>query len=246
MRLKLIACEMLSREICAAVSRSVNRIDVVFLPKGLHDIGQQGMYSRLREILDAVDESQYDAILLGYGLCSNGIVGLAARRIPLVIPRAHDCITLFLGDKDRYYDYFMQNPGTYFLTAGWIERGKDLLQLSADSIQRRSGMTQSFDELAVEYGEDNAQYLQQRLSDPTRNYSRLTYIQMGIEPDDRFERQARHMADESGWKFEKIAGDMSLLRHMVDGLWDDQHFLVVPPGRRIEACYDERIVHWTS
>ena len=153
---------------------------------------------------------------------------------------------MFLGDKDRYYNYFLQNPGVYFLTADWIERGKDLTQLGEDSIQRRSGMTCSFEELAVEYGEDNALYLQEQLGNPTRNYSRLTFIQMGIEPDDRFERQARHMADEKGWKYEKVAGDMSLLRRLVDGLWDDRRFLVVPPGHRVEACHDEQIIRWTS
>ncbi len=43
MRLKLIACEIFYRELCAAVARSVNQVDVEFLPKGLHDIGQAGM-----------------------------------------------------------------------------------------------------------------------------------------------------------------------------------------------------------
>ena len=78
MRLKLIACEILYRELCAAVARSPNCVDVEFLPKGLHDIGQEGMSSRLEEVLYGVDESQYDAVLFGYGLCSNGLVGLTA------------------------------------------------------------------------------------------------------------------------------------------------------------------------
>ena len=88
------------------MARSPNRIDVEFLPKGLHDIGQAGMSARLAEVLAAVDESKYDALLLGYALCSNGVVGLGARSIPLVIPRGHDCITFFFGSKERYLDYF--------------------------------------------------------------------------------------------------------------------------------------------
>ncbi len=126
MRLKLIACEIFYRELCAAIARSTNQIDVEFLPKGLHDIGQAGMSARLKEVLAAVDESGYEAVLLGYALCSNGLVGLAARTIPLVAARAHDCITLFLGGKERYLDYFLKNPGAYFKTSGWIERGEDL------------------------------------------------------------------------------------------------------------------------
>ena len=99
MNLKLLACEILYRETCAAVAQSRNRVDIEFLPKGLHDMGQEGMNRRLQEELAAIDQSQYDAILFGYGLCSNGLVGLTAMSIPLIVPRAHDCVTLFLGSS---------------------------------------------------------------------------------------------------------------------------------------------------
>jgi hypothetical protein len=242
LHLKLIACEIFCREFCAAVARSVNQVDVEFLPKGLHDVGQAGMSARLGETLAAVDESKYEAVLLGYGLCSNGVAGLAARGVPLVIPRAHDCITLFLGSKERYLDYFQSHPGVYFKTSGWIERGEGLNQLGQDSIPRQAGMAQTYEELVVKYGEDNARYLHEQLGDMTRNYSGLTFVAMGIEPDDRFERQAREEAAERGWKFERIAGDMGLIQQLLDGPWDGDRFLVVPPGRRVTASFDEKII----
>jgi hypothetical protein len=242
LHLKLIACEILYRELCAAVARSVNQVDVEFVPKGLHDIGQAGMSARLGEILSAVDESKYEAILLGYGLCSNGLLGLAARTIPLVIPRAHDCITLFLGNKERYLDYFQSHPGVYFKTSGWIERGEGLNQYHQDSIQHLSGMTQTYDELVAKYGEDNARFLYDQLCNMTRNYSGIAFIEMGIEPDDRFERRAQEEAAERGWKFEKLSGDMTLVQQLVDGPWDADRFLVVPPGSRVAASYDEKII----
>ncbi|MDZ7619481.1 MAG: DUF1638 domain-containing protein, partial [Patescibacteria group bacterium] len=117
-RLKLIACEILYREFCAAVARSTHRVDLEFLPKGLHDMGAAGMNERISARLAEVDESVYDAVLLGYALCSNGLVGLTARTVPLVVPRAHDCITLFLGSKERYLEYFRAHPGVYFKTSG--------------------------------------------------------------------------------------------------------------------------------
>ena len=243
MHLKLIACEIFYRELCAAVARSVNQVDIEFLPKGLHDIGQAGMSARLGEALAAVDESKYEAVLLGYGLCSNGLVGLAAGRIPLVVPRAHDCITLFLGNKQRYLDYFQTHPGVYFKTSGWIERGEGLSQYHQDSIQRLAGMAQTYEDLVAKYGEDNAAFLYEQLGNMTRNYNGLTFIEMGIEPDDRFERQAREEAAERGWKFEKLSGDMTLIQQLVDGPWDSDRFLVVPPGSRVAASFDEGIIN---
>ena len=97
-------------------------------------------------VLEAVKAEQYDAILMGYALCSNGLVGLKADNVPLVLPRAHDCITLFLGNKEKYLDYFQSNPGVYFKTSGWIERGEQLEQLGPESIQSQSGMNQSYAE----------------------------------------------------------------------------------------------------
>jgi len=241
-RLKLIACEICYRECCAAVARSVNKIDVEFLPKGLHDIGQAGMSARLAETLAAVDETNYDAVLFGYALCSNGLVGLTARTIPLVIPRAHDCITLFLGSKERYIEYFRSHPGVYFTTTGWMERGEGLTQYVEDSITHQTGMSMTYEELVAKYGEDNAKFLHDQLCNMTRNYSGLTFIAMGIEPDDRFERQAREEAAERGWKFERVAGDMTLVQQLVDGPWTDDRFLVVPPGHRVAASFDDGII----
>ena len=78
----------------------------------------------------------------------------------------------------------------------------------------------------------------------TRNYGQVTFIEMGIEPDDRFERRAESDAAGLGWKYEKLQGDMSLIQSLLDGPWDDERFLTVPPGRRIAPSYDERIIRW--
>jgi hypothetical protein len=159
-----------------------------------------------------------------------------------VIPRAHDCITLFLGSKERYLEYFHAHTGVYFKTSGWIERGEGLTQYHQDSIQNQAGMTQSYDELVAKYGEDNAKFLYEQLCDMTRNYSGIAYIEMGIEPDDRFERRARDEAAERGWKFEKLSGDMALIQQLVDGPWDADRFLVVPPGNRVASSFDDGVI----
>jgi hypothetical protein len=230
---------------CAAAAHSRNQVDVEFLPKGLHDIGSDGMRDRLQAVLDRVDAARYEAVLFGYGLCNNGLVGLQARAIPLVFPRAHDCITMFLGDKQRYLEYFYQNPGVYFMTTGWVERN-ETGEFRQASVQHKSGMDLSFEELVAKYGEDNARFLYeqlgQQLREQPRNYRQMTFIEMGIEPDDRFEQRTREEAAKRGWAFEKIQGDLSLVKRLVDGPWDADDFLVVPAGGRVVATYDDLII----
>ena len=242
MRLKLISCEIFLREFCAAVSRSPHTIDVEFLPKGLHDIGCAEMLARLQAAVDRVESGRYEALLLGYALCNNGIAGLAARAIPIVIPRAHDCITLFLGSGRRYLEYFHSHPGVFFQTTGWVERGTDRGGLTQLSIQRKTGLDYSYEELVEKYGEDNARYLRDELLDFTKQYRQFTFIEMGVEPDDRFECQVMQDAAARGWDYEKVRGDLSLIRRFVDGDWNEREFLIVPPGCRVRPTYGDDII----
>ena len=106
MRLKLISCEVLFREMCHACAHSPHRVDLEFLPKGLHDLGGKPMAAKIQEAVDRTEEGVYQAILLGYGLCGNGLDGLTARHTRLVLPRAHDCIALLMGSHARYQAYF--------------------------------------------------------------------------------------------------------------------------------------------
>jgi uncharacterized protein DUF1638 len=242
MRLKLMSCEVFYREMCHTLARTRHTVDVEFLPKALHEIGAAGMRERIQAALDRVDAAQYEAVLFGYGLCNNGLDGLTSREIPLVVPRAHDCITLFLGSKERYLDYFHAHPGVYFKTTGWIERRENSEELSQLSLARRAGLDYRYDELVAKYGEDNARYLYDTLYSHADRYSQLTFIEMGVEPDDSFEQRTRAEADERGWRFEKVRGDLSLIERLIDGPWEDHEFLVVPPGHRIAATYDHRII----
>jgi hypothetical protein len=238
MRLHLIGCEVILRELCHAVARSPHLVQVEFLSKGLHDRGARAMREAIQARIDAVSEARPDAVLLGYGLCGNGLSGLEARGVPLVLPRAHDCITLLLGDRERFSQYFRSHPGVYYRSIGWVERGADLEPMVRE--QTGAGMTR--DALIERYGEDNGSFLFEELNRYRQTYSQLTYIETGLEPDGRFEAQARTEAAEKGWSFETLNGDLGLFERLLAGDWDDRDFLVVPPGGVVAACHDDRIV----
>jgi hypothetical protein len=236
MHFRLISCEVLFREMCDAVAHSPHQVDVEFLGKGLHDLGGKAMRAELQRRIDA--SGPCDAVLLGYALCGNGLHGLQARHAPLVAPRAHDCIALLMGSHDVYADYFEANPGTYFRSTGWLERGKGLQQLSMG--HNPVGTTLS--ELTERYGEENGRYLFEEFTRYQLHYRQLTYIESGLEPNGHFEELARTEAEERGWNFCKVRGNLDWLRRLVNGEWMEHDFLFVPPGGQMMASFDERIL----
>jgi hypothetical protein len=239
MRLTVIACEILFREISWCVSRSENIVDARFLRKGLHDLGEKEMASALQKEIDSVEAERSEAILLGYGLCNNGIRGLRSRRSKLVVPRAHDCITLLLGSKERYRQYFDANPGTYFKSTGWIERDVPAEQKGAHT---QLGLMLTYEEYRKKYGEENAKFLMETMSSWERNYSRMAYVDMGIPGSPDYSADVKKEAAEKKWQFENLKGDIGLIRKLIDGGWDNEDFLVLNPGEKITATYDDGII----
>ncbi|MGA2150321.1 MAG: DUF1638 domain-containing protein [Bryobacteraceae bacterium] len=238
MRFKLISCEVLFREMCDACAHSPHQVDVEFLPKGLHDLGGKPMAAKVQEAVDRAPASVYDAILLGYGLCGLGLDGVVPRHTRLVLPRAHDCIALLMGGRERYQAYFDANPGTYYRSTGWLERGKGLQQLTPGTM----GFDQSLDALVRKYGEDNGRYLYEEMTHYRSQYRKLVYIETGLEAGGKFLAEAAAEAGENGWAFERLRGDLAWLQRMVEGQWADGEFVVVEPGQRIAATYDSRVV----
>jgi hypothetical protein len=223
---------------CDACAHSPHQVDVEFLPKGLHDLGGKPMAAKIQEVVDRTQEGVYDAILLGYGLCGNGLDGLMARHTPLVLPRAHDCIALLMGSRERYQQYFEGNPGTFYRSTGWLERGKGLQQLTHQTL----GFDEPLEALIRKYGEDNGRYLYEEMTRYRSQYRKLTFIETGLEAGGKFVAEAAAEAKENGWSFERLTGDLAWLRRLVNGEWTEAEFAIAKPGQRIAASYDGLVV----
>ena len=242
MRIYILGCRVLTRELSALIAGSKNDIDLAWMPQGMHDtpvILHNQLESALEELYRQIDKKMQkrvpDYIVLGYGLCSKSIVGLKAEKIPLVAPRTEDCIGLFLGSQERYLDYFTRYQGTYWLNSRWVEDCPDIDDDFEDRL-REEYMEQYEDE-------DTVDYLMDMHRESLRNYQYVGYIGTDTFDDTREKEQAKKFAARNSLQFLEKEGNNCILQKMVNADFDEKNFLIVPPGYKIEYTNGpERII----
>ena len=227
MRYKLVTCKVMQREAYLCASGSKNIIDIVLMPQGLHDTPDI-LRSEVQRQLDTTTDASgkpYDAILLGYCLCSNGITDLHSD-IPVVVTRGHDCMTLLLGSRHKYQDYFDTHKGIYWYSIGWIEQ----CNAPMPGKERFETILAQYTE---KYGEDNAQYLMEMEQGWIKEYQRAVFIDWGLPGSDKAKAYTRECAAYLGWEYDEIKGSDELMKRLIEGDWDNEDFLVVQPGQTI-------------
>jgi hypothetical protein len=242
-RFLCIACEVLARPLYLAAATSRNVVDIQLVRRGLHNTPRD-LQTALQEQIDRADRQDYQAVLLGYGLCGNGTAGLQARSIPLVIPRVHDCIGLLLGDPARYRSQYDQTPGTYWYTQDFMERQDGDAKFSSLGSTTADEMKKQYDVFVAKYGQENADYLMEVMGSWQSHYERAAFIDLAITDASVYEQETRAAAAKHGWRFEKLAGDLLMFRSLLDGDWqsgDGSHFQLVPAGHRLEQSYTDCI-----
>jgi hypothetical protein len=206
---KIIACATVAEELRLM---GVLEEELLELEFGLHVYPE-----KLREVLqEEIEAIPGDGdVVLGYGLCSNAAVGLTSMSHRLIIPRVDDCIALFLGSRKEHMQRLREEPGTYFLTKGWI-KAADL-------------PIQEYERLTLKYGPEKAMRVTKAMM---ANYKRVVLINTGNYRLEDFRAAARSMADTLELNYEEIPGSNRLLRMMLDGDWNSE-FVVVEPGEDI-------------
>jgi len=236
-KLHVIACPSLRPELEALSAQCQSEISTSYLAMALHDLNADALRQSLQTAIDA--SATCDAIAIGYGQCNRGVVGLSAREIPLVLPRALDCIGMLLGSNTRYIDSLEDEPGTFFQSAGWLAAA---LEVAQEQFTFGPNSNVRFDLLATRYGADAATYLMQELDAFTKHYKRLTYIVTDIAASTESEHEARQIAARRGLEYHRLEGNTGWLRRLLDGIWCESEFLIVRPGHGVVLADGNRLM----
>ncbi len=239
MRLKLISCEVFTREVCHCVARSPHVIDLEFTEKGQHE-HPEVLRAHLQARIDAcAATAKYQAILLCFGLCGNATLDLQAKSVPLVIPRAHDCCTLFLGGKEAFTEHFSHRPSARFTSTGYMERGEDSFAHDPSTISQSMGGGKSYEGYVRDYGEENARYIWETLHASCQHFDKsITFIDIPETSHLGGARQCEAKAGAEGLTYSILPGSLSLIEKLIYGDWHQKDFLIVQPGQRIAGLYD--------
>jgi hypothetical protein len=164
---------------------------------------------------DAIDPPTIPpTILLGYGSCGRGLVGLSGGRCRLVIPRVDDCIGLCLGSRDAHRKMSRDHPGTYWMTKGWMEATAD-----------------EYNKVVAKYGDERADALYRVMF---AAYKRLGVVDTGSYPLDEVRDYARQRAGQLGLEAEEFPGSTNLLHKLIRGPWSSEEFVICEPGQTTE------------
>jgi hypothetical protein len=163
------------------------------LQLGLHRT-RKLLVSTITETIRSM-QSKVDVLLLGYGRCGGSLDDLqllSDTHLPIFQPMdqagpVHDCVALSLGSGERYYNEQRKTAGTYFLTPGWSQHWRSMLD--------------SHTGLSCQPG------FERLLS----GYERALLVQTPAITSDELQRQGVEFADKADLRLETLDGTMAPL-----------------------------------
>ncbi len=159
-------------------------------------------------------------VVLGYGLCGNGLNGIRAGKHTLLIARADDCIAIFLGSYERYQREFKFESGTYYLSKGWLESGSNPLS--------------EYEKYVQQYGSRKAEWL---IDTYYHNYKRLALVAHSQADLETYRARAQEVAkfcERWGMYYQELLGSSEYFEHLIQAASSPEQagtdFVLVPPG----------------
>ena len=223
----VIACQVLQNLLERLLPADL-AAQVTFMDYGLHRVPSKMAWT-LQETIGRIPEPSL--VVLGYGLCGNGLKDLRSGEHTLLIPRTDDCIALLLGSYQAYMREFQAVPGTYYLTKGWLESGSNPLQ--------------EYEEYRPKYGDREAMWI---MDQQYQHYERLVLVAHTQADMKKYRAQAQEIGRFCGrWnmRYEEILGSDDYVRRLVEAAvalnngspppdWLDGDFVVIAPNEQVQ------------
>ena len=207
----LLACEMVRKELNALMEKQPFPGEVVWMEKGLHEYPDDLRRALQREIDER--DGKVDYILLVYGLCGNGIIGLKAEKSRLVIPLFDDCIRALLSLKQG--EEIAVDPRALYYTDEWMDTGVSML-MGADAYVER-------------YGEKKALKIIKAM---LKNYRHATFLETGLYDIESAAEKIKPTTDKIGLSINSAPATFRVYDALLRGRWDKE-FLVTEPGETV-------------
>ncbi len=217
-KIVIVACSVMKPEL-EAILRGNSEYELRYLDSRLHDTPKK-IPALLQQEVDAV-EPYASRIVLGYGFCSNGIAGIRAPRQGIYVPKAHDCIALFLGSTESYDFHFKAKPGTYYLTPGWMEENRDPLGHMEKDYVPKMGRKKA--ELGTKL--------------TFKDYTHIALIDTGVTDVEPLRRVAKDNARFLEKRYEEIVGTHEFFKKILFGPYDERNFMYFKAGEKIAISF---------
>ena len=248
-KIAVIACGVLDWNLKRVMARIEDtEFTTRILPAQLH-ANPRRLRQMLQEEIDGLSSTPgLKGIVLGFGVCGRGTLGLTSGAVPLVVPKVQDCIGIYLGSHHRYLSEFRRRPGTRYMTQGWYEKTvKDRPGRSYMTARDNSLYGPGYGELEERYGADNARFICEFRETWKRNYQRSCYIRFSEEQSRPPGQQVTEgVARSLDWEHEVLEGDETLLYAMLNGDWHDPRILLVPPHSKTVPAPGAAVLAFTT
>ncbi|UCG12080.1 MAG: DUF1638 domain-containing protein [Deltaproteobacteria bacterium] len=219
----VIACRVLQDLLTPLIPEDL-AAQVTYTDYGLHRHPSR-LNKTVQDAIDSINEPSL--VVLGYGLCGDGLNGIRAGKHTLLIPRVDDCIALLLGSYQVYRREFDAVPGTYYLSKGWLESDDHPLK--------------EYEEYVEKYGPKDAVFV---MDMQYQHYERLVFVIHNHADLEKYRPLAQEVArycERWGMRYEEILGSDAFMRRLVEVAVvlekADEDFLIISAGGEIRQAH---------
>jgi hypothetical protein len=204
----VLACRTVAHELTSAIETTGASYPVCWVDSEFHNRPE-----KLREEIQSKIDGLWNAntIILAFGLCGNGLIGLHSEKARLILPRTEDCISLLLGSQERRAMLTQEAP-RFFFTKGWLESEGSIAH-EYEYCVRRFGLQRGLKIMRM----------------MLKGYRYFSFIETGGYDSAPYIAKTEKLARKLGLAHQVIVGSSRFFEKLLLGPWDHE-FIVVQPG----------------